>query len=128
MNTIKIKTVVPESVLTAYNNTLRECGEYCLYGIDRDMLGDCAQDILRDMALCSDNEVIVSTEYLKEEIRWNLTEKLVCLFTQAKENEEITPQNCAKKIRKLHKLNKAFEKLADESKSVEPWLVNEIEV
>lgn len=125
---IEIRTTVLPHVLDKYNEIMRKAEQADMYEISNENVGDCAEDILRDIADCSNEQtVVISADYLKEEIRWNLTEKLITLANQAKEDEEITPKECAAIIRRYRRMNLEFVITAENAAVVPPWLITEIE-
>ena len=121
---MKIKTTVSHTVLHAYNATLQQVGED-LYEIAEDNVGDCVLDTLTDMETCG--EVTIDAEFLKDELLWILTEKLVIMAVEAKEDGDITPQKCSAECKRWRSLYAKFTKLADKALEVTPWLIADID-
>ena len=121
---MKIKATVSHALLHAYSETLRQVGED-LYEIAEDNVGACLLDTLTDMS--TSGEVTINTDFLKEELRWILTEMLVVMAIEAKEDGDITPQKCSAELKRYRSLYARFAKLADEAIKVTPWLIAEID-
>lgn len=126
---ISVMTTVSKRVLNEYNQILRDEQEYDLHAIDADGVGECQTEMLQDVASEQPDKtkVVVSADYLIEEVRWNLTVKC------AEAREEDYRQGYISKARlnedneRWNRKYRDFRELAMGEKPVEAWKVCEIE-
>lgn len=127
MKTIKILATVSPEILDAYNKLMDSEGED-IYCISNDYIGDCSEDILTDTAACENtDEVVVSADYLIEEVRWNLIEKLCCMALDAYYSGEISKKKYRHDVAHWHAVFNHFKRKATNN-FVEPWQITTIEV
>lgn len=127
MKTVKILATVSPEILDTYNKLMEAEGED-IYVISKDYVGDCSEGILADTAACENtDEVIVSADYLIEEVRWNLTEKLCGMAHDAYDGGEISKKKYHHDVIHWHAVFNHFKHKA-KNNFAEPWEVTTIEV
>lgn len=124
---LNIKANVPVGVIDAYNAALKSVDEFDLYGISEGDFGDCIRDVIVDTAESGSDDFMITAEFLKRELEWNLLEKLSTMAREAEFEYEISPQKCSALLRKYKALNNKFRAVVDAAPEGETWNVGEIE-
>ena len=123
---VKIMCTTSKELLDEYNKVMERFDEDP-YIIKPDYVGDCSEDILQDTAAVDGKDfVVVSAEYLVEEVRWNLTEKQQSMAREACDFGEITEAQRRKIVRQTNAAYNRIKKLAESSPVVEQWFLTEV--